>query len=350
MGNPVKRSTVGNCLTLTTRPLFLQSSTSQAKLAAMVKKATYFLPKIAGELVLLNSNTVQVVLRNKTIKPLPVQLSTHGKVFKRLTLPAGKLVRIPMRLNSSIVTGEGKEICVNVKAENEKYPLSKYFSPLPVVRLKHTPKLDGSLNTFKGVTPVNIDNVNYLLPVDAAANGLWKGIDDLSFKVYLAYDEKYFYIGASVTDDVSCFFAHGVSLWAQDAFQISIDPQNNALTERLAPPGYNSDDWDYAFGHSRKGPQIYCYKSAYNNSKFSKRLVPFKLVTKRVSSTAMNYELAIPWTGLAPLKPIPEKVFGFNIGMFDSDNDESAVYSMALTGGTTNGKSPSSYKKFMLMP
>ncbi|MBQ6599805.1 MAG: hypothetical protein IJH79_19840, partial [Lentisphaeria bacterium] len=183
-------------------------------------------------------------------------------------------------------------------------------------------------------------------PYDAAPNGLWTGKKDLSAKIYLGYDEKNLYIGAEVTDDQWFFTQTGSMLWNQDAIEISVDPLNNALSDEIKTRGYDADDLDFSYGQSAKGPEAWCFVHP-DKAKLGNRsdLAP---VIRRKDDETMILEFAIPWEEMG-IKPEKGRIFGFNLGVFDRESATGVTsYSMALSAGTTNGKDPSCYRKFIL--
>ena len=165
-------------------------------------------------------------------------------------------------------------------------------------------------------------------------------------KSLLGYDEKNLYIGAEVTDDQWFFTKTGSMLWSQDAVEISIDPLNNALSDEMKSRGYDPDDLDFTFAQSAEGPAAWCnVHPVKSKCDARKDLTP---VIRKKDAETMILEFAIPWAEMG-IRPETGRIFGFNLGVFDR---ESAVgntsYNMALSAGTTNGKDPSCYRKFIL--
>ncbi len=329
---------------ITQNPVYIESSLAPKELAERIRNAKYSMPRIAGEILFSSDAGFTAALLNKSTAPIPATVAASPGGTRTLSLPGGKITEVFFPLKHALKNGD--TITVSTEAGPEKYTLKKTVELTAVKKLASV-KLDGSLNSFKGVEPISMNQARDLLPVDAAANKLWTGVDDLSMKVYLGYDEQYFYIGAEVTDDIFTVRKSGNNLWAQDAFQISFDPPADAKNDALVPAGYDSNDWDYAFGEGTKGPEVFCYKAENDNPDFRLKSLPYPLVVRRVSPTVTRYELAIPWKGIAPLKPVRGSIFGFNLGYFDAD-DGFPLYSMAFTGGTTNGKNPYLYRKFIL--
>lgn len=329
---------------ITQNPVYIESSLAPDAMADRIRNAKYSMPRLAGEIMFSSDAGFTVALLNKTTVPLQTTLAASPGGTRTVSLPGGKISEVFFPLKNTLRNGD--RIAVAAAVGPEKYTFEKTVELTAVKKLSNV-KLDGTLNSFKGVEPISMNQARDLLPVDAAANKLWTGVDDLSMKIYLGYDDQYFYIGAEVTDDILTISRSGNSLWAQDAFQISFDPAGDAKSDALSPAGYDSNDWDYAFGEGTKGPEIFCYKAENDNPEFRLKSLPYPVVVKKVSPVVTRYEVAIPWKGLAPLKPVKGSIFGFNLGYFDADGGF-PLYSMAFTGGTTNGKNPYLYRKFIL--
>jgi hypothetical protein len=131
----------------------------------------------------------------------------------------------------------------------------------------------------------------------------WKGASDLSAVWRSAWDAENLYLAVDVVDDVHRVqFADG-GIWNQDGLQFLFDP---ARTETEKAGKY-----DYSVGVGTKGPQAWCHLSAH--SSVNEGAAPFKVAATSLpgSPGGMRYEVAIPWTSLAPFKPEA----GANLGM-----------------------------------
>ena len=83
--------------------------------------------------------------------------------------------------------------------------------------------LDGYLDEWS-VLPVLVRDV---IDLSGAANRLWTGPEDLSFRFGTAYDDENVYLAAEVTDDHGVFDPH-LKHWEQDGLEVWIDPAPSA--------------------------------------------------------------------------------------------------------------------------
>ena len=339
MGNPCSfDGTVSNY------PIFVESSESQQALAGRIRNSTFQLPQYAAEYQFASDSEVRLVIRNLAGKDLKMKVSCPDGGTKEITVPAEQqLQTVAFQFRKPVKAPYKSSFTVVCNGETRTIPMA--LDCTPIARLKNV-KLDGTLKAFAGVKPLVMDNASFLFPVDAAPNGLWTGKKDLSVKVYLGYDEKNFYIGTEVTDDQWFFTKSGSMLWSQDAVEISFDPLNNALSDEMKARGYDSDDLDYTYAQSANGPAAWCHLHPVKAKCGDRKdLTP---IIRNKDKDTMILEIAIPWEEIG-IKPEKGRIFGFNLGVFDR---ESAVggtsYNMALSAGTTNGKDPSCYRKFII--
>jgi len=141
-------------------------------------------------------------------------------------------------------------------------------------------------------------------------------------------------------------------MWQNDSFQITFDTMNDASAAKLSGiPGYDLTDYEFGFALSPKGPQCFCYTAASPNKAIENKVTNSDIVIKRSGKNTMIYELAIPWSTLAPSKPESGKVFRFNFICLDSDKSgQTSLYCMGLSQGIWSGKNPEQFKTFVLMP
>ena len=341
MGNPCKFE--GR---LSGYPIFVESSEKQEVFLARLKKGEYQLPAFAVEYQFASTSDIRLVFRNLKGDNVRMRISNPDTGMKEVELPVGdskSLHTVPFQLKKEVGVNYSSSFTFEHNGKRTSFPVALKGHSVSLLR---NAKLDGTLKSFEGVEPIVMDNSSFLYPYDAAPNGLWKGKDDLSVKVYLGYDEKNFYIGAEITDDQWFFTQTGSMLWNQDAIEISIDPLNNALSDELKTRGYDADDMDFSFGQSAKGPAAWCHVHP-NKAKRGERsdLTP---VIRNKSEHTMVVEFCISWEELG-VKPEKGKVFGFNLAVFDRESATgSTAFNMALSRGTTGGKDPSCFRKFVL--
>ena len=130
----------------------------------------------------------------------------------------------------------------------------------------------------------------------------WTGPEDLSGKLRFLWDDRYLYLGMEVTDDVLVQAKQDGMLWAQDGLQLLIDPCRAA--------GEKVGKYDYSAGVGKKGPQAWCHLAPAGRPTGEAKDI---LVRARKTGKKGNitYEVAIPWSRLAPFRPGP----GGNLGL-----------------------------------
>lgn len=114
--------------------------------------------------------------------------------------------------------------------------------------------LDGSLDEWNLNDPIVLSDVTQLV----RDGHFWNGPDDLSAKVYIAWDEEYFYIGADVTEDSVFGAIEMLPLDGEDNFQlyISTNPADDPARTEYATNDFkvflimDGEYWDTAFDRS----------------------------------------------------------------------------------------------------
>ncbi len=181
-----------------------------------------------------------------------------------------------------------------------------------VVKAKSAPKLDGVLDeAFWQTAPVQLVNeANQMQAISAQAEK-WKGPQDLSANLRYAWDARNLYIGAQVTDDIAGKLQAEDALWASDGLQLLIDPTR----EKSEKPG----KYDIALGIGKNGPKAWFHSSADAN-------VPTGLTNdvtvsakRQGESGSVTYEIAIPWSRLAPFQPRAGANLGLSVALNEDD-------------------------------
>ena len=131
----------------------------------------------------------------------------------------------------------------------------------------------------------------------------WEGEADLSSVWRCAWDAENLYLAVDVMDDVHRVQFADSGIWNQDGLQFLFDPTRTE-TEKAGK-------YDYSLSAGTKGPQAWCHLSAH--SSVNEGEAPFKVASTPLPGSAggKRYEVAIPWTCLAPFKPES----GANLGM-----------------------------------
>jgi hypothetical protein len=138
----------------------------------------------------------------------------------------------------------------------------------------------------------------------------WKGVDDLSARVRYLWDDQYLYIAAEVTDDIFNNTKSDGGIWEGDSVQLLIDPARDSAQK----PG----KWDYVVALGTLGPQAWCALSA-DAGVPSGEAKDVRIAIQKGSAGSLTYEMAIPWSRLAPFKPAIGQNLGLALGLNEDD-------------------------------
>ena len=360
MGNETTRSD-GAPLTLelSESPLYLWAeAVPVGRMAAALSEARFHLPAAKLALTVPDLETVRVHVRNLLAEDLTGRLAVRTPAGWRLettrheaTIPAQETVVVPLQLAAPPEAPPAEPVDFDVRLRSPRHGQVRLTSEqvfLPVPRIAARPVIDADLSEYADLPAINLDSQKYLWPPDAPSAKLWTGVDDLSARVWVAWDDEAFYFAARVRDDVHVQERTGSSIWANDSFQIAFDPLNDALPpEFTGSSGYDPDDLEFGIALTPEGPQTFQWTGSPDGAG---RLVPqLPLAVTREGDYTL-YEWAVPWEHLAPLGPEAGRVFGFNFVLLDTDKPgETARYWMGLTPGICGGKDPSQFHNFVLV-
>jgi hypothetical protein len=198
---------------------------------------------------------------------------------------------------------------------------------LHVPKTKKQFKIDGNLNDWGNVPTVRLNSRDQVV-----FEGMeWSGPEDLSADIYLAWDKKNFYIAAKVLDtEFNQPYRKG-NIWCGDGIQIDLDTLNDKTWE------YDNNDYEFGFSLTADGPESWCWYAGGNDTKNSKRNIPFKALRK---NNITCYEFSIPWEEVPPMSP--GKSCGFNIIVNDDDGEGRKGW-IQLAPGIGEGKYPVYY-------
>jgi hypothetical protein len=150
----------------------------------------------------------------------------------------------------------------------------------------------------------------------------------------LAWDVNNLYLAAKVYDAVHLQDRDAPYIWQQDSLQIGLDPLRDAW-KTMGQMSYGSDDLEYGFALSDKGPIAWCWHGGTVDE------VSFQVV--RSEGTTI-YEVALPWTSL---KPAGGEIIGLAILV---NNDDGFGRSYACWGGgIAEYKDPIQFKPVRLL-
>ena len=157
----------------------------------------------------------------------------------------------------------------------------------------------------------------------------WLGADDLSADIRFLWDDDYLYVGLDVTDDFAGAITRSDNeLWLLDGLQFLIDPMRTSKQK--------SGKYDYSLAEGSKGLQTWCTLTASGTAPTG-NVPEIKIGLKRAGNgtgTAV-YEIAIPWSRLAPFKPETGGNLGFTLIVNEDDGYGRDSYMMWFGNAST---------------
>lgn len=176
---------------------------------------------------------------------------------------------------------------------------------VPATAVKLTANADGSLSEWKAA-PIQFGS-------------------DPKASVRFAYDSAAFYIAVEADDKVHMQPYTGLEVWRGDSVRVAVDPLLDGPFTQSG--GYNSDDHEFVFAIGSAGPAAMRLFGTTGSPTLDGS--GLKLDGKKAV-----YEIAIPWSELAPLKPEAGKTFGISVLV----NDTGSGLKQSQWGGGIAGK------------
>ncbi len=345
---------------LTEEPIFLKSAAAPRRVAAALERGEFSLPLIKGQALFADARTMNVYIANQTTRDLTALVAAESPVeagwavpVQEANIPAGEIIPVPFELKEiDFLDFVGGDFSAKITVEGRETIVSKEIITIPVPRMETGIKVDGNLDKYRHLESLHLNSPQNIFPGgdDVASARLWLGPDDLSMRVWTAYDDDNFYFAAEVTDDVFVQEQTGGMIWAGDGFQISFNTLRDALDREISgSAGYLPTDYEYGIALTEEGPYVHCWTAAEINSHLTGAVEGTQLAIKKAGEGVWNYEWAVPWEYLLPLSPESGTVFGFNFNYIDIDRPGGGfVYAMGLTHGIVGGKDPSTFRPFVL--
>jgi len=339
LGRPFSGKKGSNNLKLNDRVLYLEFNAPQEAVAKAFRTGKYVLPEAYVSINRIDGGKVGVMVKNKTAGDLKAEVSLNGSPVQKIIVKRGTIGQAAF----AKAPGSGKLSAV-VTVNGVKYHAEKEDEWYPVKKLAVPPSLQGNrLIGFEKAAPLVMDSMKHIKPAEIETHGIWTGKDDLSAKIWTGYDDRNFYLGAEVTDDVQVSRYAGQLSWNQDAMQFGFDMGNNDYDLVLSPGGYGNDDREFVLSATPKGPQLFCFTGP---SDIRRKLIGKPQVVRSGNKTI--YFVALPWSLLGK-KPVKGNVFGFNVVIFDFDRKDATIScQLEFSPGITYGKTPALFKRFIL--
>ncbi len=335
-------------LNLSGQPIFLQSNGLRDDLKKALYSAVFSLPEVKADFYRSDKSSIQLCLLNQIDRELPLTITCNQQKFE-ITLPPGGRQSPTLLLAKQT---DKEVIHCQIQSPKQTYSFQKELSSKAVFPVISDRVNEETLHEFAGQKAiVEMKDNEYLFPVDAQANKLWEGPQDLSARLFLGYDNHALHLAVMVQDDIPINERTGNRIWGNDAIQFAINPKGDALPPEISgKSGYGPGDFEFALAQTPEGTQLYCYTAPEHTSLKGRLITDFPASVVNLSSEKRLYKVRIPWK-LLGIQPEPGTIFGFNILVLDSDSKETTCnYWLGLSGGIAGGKKPELFPKFILEP
>jgi len=242
------------------------------------------------------------------------------------SVPPGESLTIAVPLKSS-PSPTGTPLKIEVVQDG--VVVAESSATLALYAIRHVPgpvTIDGDLADWSRLDPVVLDSQAQVHEIQG-----WNGPEDLSSKVYLAWDESALYLAADVTDDRFCQPGQGAETWQGDGIQFAIDPACSRTPD--AP--------HFEFDFARVGDQCALYRRSSAQGEPEGPVTGFEAAAQPREG-GMRYELRLPWTLLPGLTAKAGSPIGLSILVNDNDGLARDAW-IEWGGGIGLSKDPSQY-------
>lgn len=320
------------------------------RVAARIRAAVQRRRPVAIALGLPDLTTLSLGIENKLTVPYAGRLNVAvGKTSVAaglpVDIPAGGRTPVTIRLKTPMDLGGATVRCdLAAKEGGGVVSIQKVVPPMRVCRRSGQTLAE----ILAAELPVAADDLivldrrDQVLPADPTIG--WKGPENLSARARVCWDDRYFYFLADVTDDVHVQRGTGTGIWSSDSIQMGIDTANDAQSGR----NYDNNDYEYGFALGADNQTVIWRWQAPAGVAPGGEIRGARVVVKRIGTRTM-YRVALPWRELAPLRPRPGSVFGFNFIVNDDDSGTGRNFWIGLTPGISEGKLPALFEKLVLV-
>jgi hypothetical protein len=201
-------------------------------------------------------------------------------------------------------------------------PRSPMLLPQAVVLPVHGIQLeiDGSLADWPELPALRLDDGRQ---VSGTALGAWRGNDDCSAMVFVAWDLQYLYVAAAVKDDWHRAL-DGRTLQlsevpAADALVLTFDPARDTRGSGTDPG--RSDDREFWFG-DEPGRQVIQWDRLRGSARLLDENGARCVVLHDKERGVTTYEARLPWREILPVATKPAAGLVFDLQMVVNDFDE----------------------------
>ncbi len=171
-------------------------------------------------------------------------------------------------------------------------------------------KIDGSLSDWADAKPLILNQESQL----QEGFSIWKGVKDLSGKVFVKWDNANLYIAADVNDNIPLKNAKTKNnIWNGDAIEMTIGLNTSADPDR---DSFVKGDKQIGFGTGNGAnikPSIWDWTSA--------KIPEGSSIVVKKKTGGYILEAKIPWSSMAAFVPSTGTKLGFDCAIDDSDSE-----------------------------
>ena len=264
---------------------------------------------------------------------------TLGESEKKLTLSGGEQREVDFEVSQKTKT-DFNEYLFKMKLDSEDgreiKAKASYLDFTAVVHAKSQMNMESyTPDDWKDAYPTYI---NY--PEDASAETLEKS--EIAGKVYMKWDENYYYIYTDVHDLHHNAPYHGPVIYNGDSIQLSFD----TLLTRSGK--YDADDYEYGFALTNTGVESYAWQAPPDRGTGDKPK-SWASITHDEEKNNTKYLIKIPKSDVAPLSLRAGYTFGFNLGINNAGMLGNRDDLVEITPGILYTKNTAAYRTWTLI-
>jgi hypothetical protein len=230
----------------------------------------------------------------------------------------------------------------NFKAEVElssgfTMQITRPVSFLAAAKMRISPDINGILkkSEWMDAMQINLDSAEQVRQLPE-----WGGIDDLSAKAWIKWDDENIYLAVDVKDDVHNQGSTDGDIWRGDGIQFAIDP---VRAEGAGSKGYH--EMGAALGNDG---EIYKWRWGAAVGKETGALDSAIAAVVRTGTNTI-YEIAVPWDDILPDGTIAKEGYLLGISILVNDVDEGTKRGwIEYMSGIGSSKDPTLYGDLIL--
>jgi len=226
---------------------------------------------------------------------------------------------------SSFGVGEGYVIEALVRDQTGyETRQSRGFAFRPAVRTRTPLRIDGQLDDWEAASPLFVHPEGRLSGItffaqDYGREMQWTGLDDFSSAWQMMWDENFLYFATKVFDDHWVPQHELGSFWNGDTISLQIDPLPDLTDASIQPVPRNLRAvHTFDMGLSRQGPKI---RRKYPSANRPGGVLPTAKCAMKQVDDGVQYEVAIPWDELTPLRPERGDWMGVSLVWYEDDGN-----------------------------